>query len=124
MNEKGFSLLEVTAAVGLISIAAIGILPSFMVHLQSNTRSEIRAGAVLAVEQTMEGLRLVDPATLPDSGQSAPQLITIGERSYTVVTSYCVKSDFCDTNARHLEVEVFHGGRRIYGVETVYTQLL
>lgn len=124
MNERGFSLLEVVAAVGLISIAAIGILPAFMVHLESNTRSEVRAGAVLAVERSMEALRLQDPETLPDSGESAPQLVTIGNREFTVLTRYCVKNEFCDTSSRHIEVEVFHGGRRIYGVETVYTQLL
>lgn len=124
MSQRGFSLLEVVAALALISLAAIGIVPAFMVHLRSNTRSEVRAGAVLAVERTMEGLRLQDPADLPDSGSSAPQLLTISDREYQVVVRYCVKDEYCDTSSRHLEVEVSHGGRTVYAVETVYTQLL
>lgn len=124
MSERGFSLLEVVAALALISFAAVGVVPAFMVHLHANTRSEERSGAVLAVQQTMEALRLEDPTALPASGASPTQLVTVGERQYQVVTRYCVKPAFCDTNTRHIEVEVSFGGRKIYAVETVYTQLL
>ncbi len=124
MSARGFSLLEVLTALALVAVAAAGILPAFVVHLNSNTRSEVRAGAVLAVERAMEALRLENPADLPTSGQSAPQLITVAGREYQVIVRYCVKDDYCNTGARHLEVEVSHGGRAIYAVETVYTQLL
>jgi prepilin-type N-terminal cleavage/methylation domain-containing protein len=124
MNARGFSLLEVLTALALVSLAVAGILPAFMVHLESNTRSEVRAGAVLAVERTMEALRLENPADLPTSGQSAPQLITVAGREYQVVVRYCVKGEYCNAGSRHLAVEVSEGGHPVYAVETVYTQLL
>ena len=37
---------------------------------------------------------------------------------------YCLKNEFCGINSRHLEIEVSYENRRIYTVETVYTQLL
>lgn len=123
-RERGFSLLEAMAALGILSLATIGILPAFIVQLRANTRSEIRSGAVRAVQQALEELRLEDPVTLPDSGSTPPQLILVGDHEYAVVTSFCLRDEFCGTSSRHIEVEVSYEGRRVYAVETVYTQLL
>jgi hypothetical protein len=95
-----------------------------MAQLDANHRSEERSGAVRAIEQVMESLRMQDPASLPDTGSSPPQLVVVGGREFEVVTHYCVKPEYCDTSARHLEVEVSHEGRKIYAIETIYTQLL
>jgi len=71
----------------------------------------------------MEFLRLDDPETMPDSGTTGPQLVTLNGREYEVYTSYCTKSGYCDDTARHLLVQVFLDGREVYDVETIYTQL-
>jgi type II secretory pathway pseudopilin PulG len=112
---------------GILGVAAMAILPAFMNHLDANTRNEQRSDAVTAVQATMEDLRLQDPSSLPESGESAPQLFTIGGREYEVKTRYCQRTEFCppaSPGSRHLVVEVYLDGEKIYEVETVYTQLL
>ena len=127
MNQKGFTLAEALIAMGILGLAAIAILPAFITHLDANTRSERRSDAVTAVQATMEKLRLQDPSTMPESGESAPQLFTVDGREYTVKTKYCERNEFCpptSPGSRHLIVEVYYNGDKIYEVETVYTQLL
>jgi general secretion pathway protein I len=106
-------------------MVAAAILPAFMTHLRANSRNELRSSAVSAAQERLEALRLQDPASMPDSGSSAPQQVNVDGRDFDVVTHYCERSEYCsDDRSRHLRVEVRFGGRTIYDVETVYTQLV
>lgn len=125
MKSKGFSLTEALIALALLAMVAAAILPAFMTHVRANDRNELRSSAVSAAQERLESLRLQDPASLPDSGSSAPQRVKVDGRDFDVVTHYCERSEFCgDDRSRHLRVEVRFDGRTIYDVETVYTQLV
>lgn len=123
MSEKGFSLVESLCAMGVLSIALLGVVPTFHVLMQVDTLSEQRSNAVAAAQQVMEGLRQQLPSTLPSSGASAVQYISVGKRDYAVRALYCTKSAYCTTDTRHIVLEVSYGGKNVYIVETVYTRL-
>jgi type II secretion system protein I len=125
MNARGFSLIEALMAVAILAMVAVGVLPAIISHMDANSRNELRSGAISAAEERLEALRLQDPVALPDSGSSAPQLVTVDGREYEVITHYCERSELCSgDSSRHLRVEVRFDGRTVYDVETVYTQLL
>jgi hypothetical protein len=97
-----------------------------MTHMDANTRNEIRTEAVGLVQGRMERLRLEDPDAMPTGGAPDSATVVLGERRYEIKTFYCLDSAFCppaNPGSRHLTVEVFLDGKRIYDVETVYTQL-
>jgi type II secretory pathway pseudopilin PulG len=118
------TLVEALIALAIAGVAIVAILPAFMKQVQANTLSEERTGAITAVEQRLEALRLADPASLPTSGATAPQNVTVGTRRYQVVTRYCVRPQYCDAGSRHVVVEAYWQGRKVYDAETVFTQLL
>jgi type II secretory pathway pseudopilin PulG len=123
MNEKGFSLVEAVCALGLLAIVLLGIVPTVQVLMATNTISEQRSNAVAAAEEVMESLRQQSPSSLPTSGSSAVQTVTVGSRDYEVVAHYCTRSEFCNTDMRHIVLEVGYAGQNVYIVETVYTRL-
>ena len=123
LNERGTSLLEAVAALFILSVVAVGILPAFAVQLDANTRNEIRAGAVSASQVVMEALRAEDPSQMLASGQGPMKYYTIGKNRYEVITHYCLKPEFCDDTTRYLYVEVYLDGRKVYDAETVQTSL-
>jgi len=86
-----------------------------------NSQNELRTGAVQAAQIVTESWRMVDPTTMPSSGNSAPQTIQVGDHSYDVVTSFCSAPSLCDADSRHLIVNVQQGGQDLYATETVYT---
>jgi len=125
VRERGFSLTEALIALGILAVVAVSVLPAFMTHVGANSRNELRSSAVSAAQERLEALRLENPAGMPDSGSSAPQLVTVDGRRLEVVTHYCERAEFCtDDRSRHIRVEVRVDGRTVYDVETVYTQLL
>ena len=121
MNARGFTLLEVLLALGMLGIVMVVVIPAFFAYLEANTRNEIRSGAVAAAQQVMETLRQQDPASLPSSGSSAIELVNVGAREFEAVTQYCVESGFCNATSRHLMVEVSFGGAIVYTVESVFS---
>ena len=122
MNEKGASLIEAVAAMFILAIVIVGILPAFAVQMHSNTRNEIRAGAVSATQVAVEALRAEDPTEMNETGQVS-QTYSLCKRDYMVVTHFCLKPQFCDGTTRHLYIEVFLDGRKVYDAETVQTAL-
>lgn len=122
-SAAGFSLVETLVALAILGIALTGILPSFLSQAQTNSRCAERSGAVLAAQQMLESMRLTDPETMPDEGAAAPQLLTIGGVEYEVVVRYCANEALCNPVSRHITVDVNLRGRKIYDVETIYTQL-
>jgi general secretion pathway protein I len=123
VNEKGFSLVESVCALGLLAIVLLGIIPTVQVLMRSNTISEERSNAVSAAQQVMESLRQQAPSSLPNSGSSAVQSVSVGTRDYEVVAHYCTRSEFCNDDMRHIVLEVSYAGHNVYVVETVYTRL-
>ena len=125
VGPRGFTLGEALIALALVAMVAVAVMPVFVAHMDANTRDEIRTGAVGAAQQRLEALRLEAPASMPESGSTAPQLVDVDGRTYEVVTHYCELDGYCEKNrSRHIRVEVRIHGKTIYDVETVYTELL
>ena len=122
-SERGFGLVESLVALVLMGIVLTGLLPSLMVFLRANTLNDTRSGALAAAQQVVERLRRQDPALLPLSGASAPQLVAVGGREFEVITRYCSRPEHCNPDSRQLLVEVTFGGRQVLSVETVQTAL-
>ena len=123
MKGKGLTLVEALVALAILSL--IGpILGGFIAYLRINTRAEVRSQAVTLAQERLEGLRLLNPQTLPWQG-CQDQTQARGGRTYTVRTCYCENASLCGPGARHLVVRVFLSGETtpVYQVETVYTQL-
>lgn len=126
VTSRGFTLVEALVAIAILGLTGLAVLPAFMSHLDANTRSELRSDAIGAVHQRMEWLRLQDPDDMPTGGSPDSQFVTIGGREYEVRTHYCLRSEYCppgSPGSRHLTVEIYFEERKIYDVETVYTQL-
>ena len=123
MNQRGFTILELLIALGIFSIVSSAMAPAFIGYLKFNTASEIRSEASSAAQQTLDELRVFDPATMPSSGSDPVLALTVGLRQYDVTVSYCVNATYCTAASRHIQVEVAYSGKTVYQVETVYTQL-
>lgn len=123
MDERGTSLVESLIAIALVGLVAVGIMSASTSMLDANTRCQEWSAAMLAAQETMEAIRLQDPAALPTSGQSAPQVVTVEDRQYEVVTHYCTRPEYCASDARQLLIKVSYDGEEIFDVETVYTQM-
>jgi len=123
VNERGFTLLEGLLALAILGIALAGILPAFFGYMNVNTRNEMRTGAVAAAQQQMEALRFADPTAMPTTGATGPGYISIANREYELTNHFCIRSEFCTTNSRHVLVEVGFGGNVVYQTESVFTKL-
>jgi type II secretory pathway pseudopilin PulG len=119
--EAGITLIESLLALFLLGIVVVGILPVLVIQASSNTRNERRSAAVSAVQMRLEELRLEDPAGLPATGSSAPQVIAVGRFEFDVVTRYCTRPSLCNATSRHLTIEASLDQRKLYDVETVFT---
>ncbi len=128
--RKGLTLVEVLVALAILALLG-PILGGFITYLQVNTRSEVRSAAVTVAQETLEGLRLLDPQSLPSQGCSE-RTVTRSGRSFKVKTCYfdvelslCQNRQPCGQEARRITVQVFLGNedQPVYRVETVFTQL-
>ncbi len=122
-RQAGLSLLEALAAVGILAVVTVAVLPAFTGQLRSTERNIERTAAINAVQQRLEALRMEDPASMPTTGASAPQLISVGDRQFEVVTRYCDRPALCNANSRHVTVVATHEQRQVYDVETIYTRV-
>jgi prepilin-type N-terminal cleavage/methylation domain-containing protein len=123
VNEKGFTLMEVLLAVALMGTVVLGVVPAFIACKDANQRNEVRSAASAAGQAVLEAHRRLDPAAFPSTGSSAAQVVTVDARDFEVITYYCVESTWCDTQSRHLLVEVGFGNEIVFTVETVFTKL-
>jgi prepilin-type N-terminal cleavage/methylation domain-containing protein len=121
--RKGLTLVEVLVALAILALLG-PILGGFITYLQVNTRSEVRSAAVTVAQETLEGLRLLNPQSLPSQGCSE-RTVTRSGRSFKVETCYCQNRQLCGQGARHITVQVFlrNEDQPVYRVETVFTQL-
>lgn len=122
-RSNGLTIVETIVALAILGVVLSFVVPSFVTNLQISSRTELRGTAVAVAQQVLEGLRQVDPTTLPSTGNSAPQSITVQGRTFQAVTTYCAQASFCSASARHVRVAVSYNGSQLYVAETVYTKL-
>ena len=123
MSERGFTLLEALIAMAILGIALAGLIPTFQSFMDANSFSEERSNAVAAGQEVMEILRQADPSSLPSSGTSAAQAVTVGNHEYEVVATYCRETSYCTSATRHVVVEVSFAGDTIYTLESVFSRI-
>ena len=122
-NQKGFTLLEVMAALTIFGVLIVGILPAFVAHSRFIKNAEVRTGAIQVAQTRMDELRQVDPISLPTTGSSSSSY-SAGGRAYSVVTQYCQNASLCSgTAVRHIRLDIRFRGSSVYDLETIYTQL-
>jgi prepilin-type N-terminal cleavage/methylation domain-containing protein len=123
-NSAGFSLVEILVSLSITSIAMLAVGNAIATHIWFNTRSEQRSGAILAAQQVLDPLRLVDPSTLPTSGTSSTT-VTIGALNYTVTTTYCpTGQSYCTSNnIRYMTTKVVLNGTQFLSLDTAFSQL-
>ncbi|CAN5771197.1 hypothetical protein BH24DEI2_BH24DEI2_03900 [soil metagenome] len=121
MNKKGMTVIEAIVAIAILSIVMAAVLPAFMTFAQTNQRSELRSGAVIAAQQVMDTMRRVQ-----DTDFVGTHKVDSGLRTYDVTTSICAPGSagcLSTQNAKHIRLEVQYAGKTYYSVETVFTQL-
>ena len=121
--ESAFTIMEVLVALALFSIAAIAMARAFASNMRLNTEADIRSGAVEAAQRVLDDLRVIDPSTLPTSGQ-VNSTVQIGDRTYSAAVTYCKTSTYCSsTTIRDVYVAITFNSKKYYEAESVYTQL-
>ena len=118
-SQAGFTLVEALCALSLLGIAMAAVLPSFLQYADSNDLSEERSYALTAAQQAMETLRSQQPASLPTGGSPTIDFVTVGDREFEIVTTFCSDNTFCAADRRHVRVEVNFGGTPLYSVTSI-----
>jgi type II secretory pathway pseudopilin PulG len=125
VSSRGFSLVEALVALFLLGMTAVAVMPAFLTQADANTRNEQRSDAVGLAQQRLEALRFTDVDLMPTGGTDA-STTTIGSRAYELRTIYCTQAQYCppaSPGSRHLLVEVWLDGAKVYDVATIYTEL-
>lgn len=123
-KEYGFSLIEVLISLVLLTVVLSGVIPAFASFSSKNSFSEMRMEAIQAVEMVMDDLRMINPNTLPTSGNDGSQIITVNNHAFNVTTFFCETPAYCSSiNNRHIRVVAERNGLSLYEAQTVYTQL-
>ena len=118
-SQTGFTLVEALCAISLLGIAMAAVLPSFLQYADSNDLSEERSYALTAAQRAMETLRAEDPASLPSGGSTTIEYVTVGDREFEIVTTYCQDNTFCTADRRQVRIEVNFGGTPIYSITSI-----
>ena len=89
-RERGFTLLETTAALLVMMIGGLGICAVFAYAIKNNTGSRDRAAALAVAQQQMEqyrSLTFLDPALTATVATPAPVTVSSIGRTYSVRTT-------------------------------------
>ena len=123
-HSSGFTLLEVLAAMTVLSLAAVGMSQGLFVHLKQNGAMEIKTGAIQAAQRKIDELRVLNPAVFPTQGSRGPDLWRMGQHEFEVFTHFCLEPQHCSSpNLRHITVEVAFRGEEVYELQTVLAKL-
>ena len=122
-SDRGFSMIEVMASIAIFGVVATGMTSAFVKMQQANLANEIKAGAMGAAQKVLDELRVSDPATLPSSGTSAAQTITIQGRAFSVTTTYCPVATYCTSTMRQLRITANYKSVKRYEVDSIFCQL-
>ncbi len=121
-DSRGFTLVELLAAMSILAILLMGVTITSMGNLRSNRNMELRYEAIQAAQTVIDDIRFTDISTL---GSAIHRDVQIGPRSYDVDVTFCEKSEFClSDEIRHIAVNVSLDTKQIYQTDTVFTQFL
>lgn len=139
-NQAGFSIIEMLVALVILGVALTSILPVFINYATVNRNTEIRAEAVSAAEEVMDGLRqrsfnqwAAFERTMERDGvevvKGDPNDDTDNGRTYQVAMEWCNQPvtglSLCDDNGqqRHVRVNICLNSQLQYSVTTVFTSV-
>jgi prepilin-type N-terminal cleavage/methylation domain-containing protein len=122
-RTQGLTLIETLVAITILVIGIATISPVFLSNLNINRNSESRDGAISAARQTFEQLRQVDLRVKAAGTEETFADVSMGGRAYSVKAKYCTITTYCNGGSRHVLLEVSLSGKKVYNVDTVYTQL-
>ena len=123
-SEGAFSMMEVLASLLVFSVGAMGVATTFVSQMAINTKSEVRSGAIIAVNQVLDELRVSSVNALPTSGRQFVRSVTVGTRAFDVYVTYCRQNEYCTSSSvRQLHAEARLKGSMRYEVDTVFAQL-
>ncbi len=122
-REPGFTLIEVLVAVALFGIVTAGMVPAFLVYLKQNVNAQIKTEAAMAAQQKLDELRVEDPSDLPSSGSDPIETIKVGDHDFDILVTYCADPSYCALDTKQISVEVNYKEKRVYALQTVYTDL-
>lgn len=137
-DDEGLTLVESLVSLTIFTIVAAIMMPFFANQRLNVINNELQTGAVAVSQHILDRLRLADIATLPSSGTATTLPLLLGQttadttnltkmgKNYSATIFYCPitpTDDYCNSNARHIKVEVSYNGQIIYTAETVYTRL-
>ena len=124
VNERGTTLVEALFAIAILGFAVSGIMGGLMTLVDASGNSEDRSMAIPASQQVLEALRLQDPdVDMPDSGSDPPQTINVGSQQFQAIVHYCLNATYCTATSKHVTVDLYVDGMKVYDVETVFTKL-
>jgi Tfp pilus assembly protein PilV len=75
-NQRGITLVETLAALGIFSVVAVGFTTSTVANIKVNNESRTIAAATALVQNQIEKIRMIQPATT-----SVPADLTTGTHS-------------------------------------------
>ncbi len=126
----GFTLLEAMVSLLILFAIMAGLLPIFMSWRLNTINNSIKTGAIAISQQILDELRQDNSVsswddsntalTVKPSGESIA-VIDYGGRTYNASLTYCAEAVYCDTNTRHVTLEVSYNNDTIYTIKTVYT---
>lgn len=124
-GSKGFTLIEILAALGIFGMLLMLMSRGFGVQLATNRDNEIRSGAVEAAEIFLDELRSRRgvQGMIPNSGTEGPLSAAIDGREYQVFLDYCAGTggQYCLDRTRHITARVFFNGQLWYSASTIFT---
>lgn len=132
-KNRGFSLVEAIAGLGILSILIATSTNGFLRLTQANRRNQSRGDAAAIGRKVIDELRLRDIENLPQNGfieSSDPNSPEIVEgREFDVQITYCPPPpapNLCTATQRLIQIDVSDrgdGGRIFYSTQTVFTAL-
>jgi prepilin-type N-terminal cleavage/methylation domain-containing protein len=141
--SSGFSLVEVMAALVVITVGLAFLSLLFTQQRLNTINSEVRSGAVVFSQRILDRLRQKDPNTLPkppinqsitkqcppinsappeDIDLCPPDLNNSSSYSYLANVIFSEDQNTCKDDCRKIKVEVVRDAEKIYTVETIYTK--
>ncbi|WP_407543049.1 prepilin-type N-terminal cleavage/methylation domain-containing protein (plasmid) [Deinococcus radiomollis] len=121
-RDAGVTLIEVLISIIIVGIITIAVLSTMSSAFKLNNDAELSTQAAFLAQDKLDALRLLDPATLPTSGQDN-STVTSNNRSYSVTVRYCVTSSYCLNKSRDVTIEISANNKLLFTGETVFTQV-
>ena len=122
-SNKGLTLMEAMAAMVIVTVLIVAIIPALISFTHINQKSEWRSSAVDVAELLLERYRTQDiGVTLPTTANSQTETVSMGGFDYETTTLFCQTISYCDSETTHIRVEVSYRNEKLYEVETVFYQ--